>query len=148
MARYRQPVEATSNGTGGNFDSFIEITAASATTVILKRLRISTKTAGKDDVVTVKIVRKSVAGTGSTSGTPIPTRTGAPTATATTKIKNGTTNFTEGTIASTLDQFSFNGRIVMDIPVEYESAVAGILGIDIARSDNSVVTDVEAEWEE
>ena len=148
MANYRTTVVATSNSVADTDDTFISLQAAANQTLLLKRLRISTKTPAKDDVIHVKIVRRSDLGSGSTSFTPVPTRIGASAALATGKVKNGTSAFAVGTITATLDEFYVNGRSLLDIPLNYESASNGYFGVVISRSDASIVTAVEVEHEE
>lgn len=147
-ARYIATVVATSNSSADTEDTFIDITAAASTTAIVKRVKVSTKTAAKDDRIRVKIARKSASGAGSAAGTAVPLRALAPTATAGVKVKNGTSSFAAGTITATLDEVELNGRATLDFPCEYETATAGIIGVNIIRSDTSVETSVTVEWEE
>lgn len=148
MPRYVANVVATSNSVADTEDTFIDLTAAASTSLILKRLKVSTKTAAKDDRIRIKILRKSASGAGSTAGTAVPLRALAPSATVGVKVKNGTSAFAAGTSTATLDEIELNGRATLDIPCEYESATAGIIGVNVIRSDTSVETSVTCEWEE
>lgn len=147
-ARYTATVTATSNSVADTDDTFIDLTAAASTTAILKRVKITTKTAAKDDRVSIRILRKSASGAGSAAGTAVPNRALAPTATVGVKVKNGTSTFATGTITATIEEIELNGRATLDFPCEYETATAGIIGINVLRSDTSVITSVTVEWEE
>ena len=148
MAKYVAVVSATSNSSANTDDSFIDLTAAASNTLILRRVRISTQTAATDDSIRIRIYRKTASGAGSTTGTAVRVRPLAPAATVGVKIKNGTSTFATGTTTDQLTDIQLNGRSVLDMPVEFESASAGIIGVNIARSNTSVVTNVFVEWEE
>jgi len=148
MSDYTQVVEATSNSTPDAPDTFIDITAPASTSVTLKEVGVYTKDAAKDDTVTVYIYRQATSGSGSAAGSPKATRPLAPAAVATTKIKNGTTPFALGGTQTLIRQFNFNGRTPFVMPVDIESASAGIISIVVARTDASLKTTVEARWSE
>jgi len=149
MSDYTQVVDAISNSVADTPDTFIDITAPASTSIILKEVGAYTKDATtRDDTVTVYIYRQATSGSGSAAGSPKATRPLAPAAVATTKIKNGSTAFALGGTQTLIRKFSFNGRTPFVMPVEIESASAGIISIVVERHDTSVGTVVEARWSE
>jgi len=89
-----------------NADSLaIEITAPANVTVKIRRIRIShddgTATASSDYHRRVKLVTESVAGTGGSSYTPVPTDINATASACTVKVNGG--SFVVGTIDRTID---------------------------------------------
>src|SRR5574337_1224131 len=117
MAEYIANVSAVSNATPNTYDEFIEVKAATGTTVELKRVRVSfvTTTPG-DNECSIKVLRNSGAGsfTSGTSFTPLKMRQTAPAATATVTVKNGSNNATLGVNVDTPIYAGVNTRSVFE----------------------------------
>jgi hypothetical protein len=156
MAEYISNVAATSNGSANTFDEFIEIKAASSTSVQIKRVRVSfiTTTPG-DNECSIKLMRNSGGGT-FTSGTvftPLKIRQLAPAATATCTIKNGSNGATLGTNVDLPIYAGINTRsvfewIAADQEEWIESTSGGYVALAISCSGSSLLVNVECVWEE
>lgn len=152
MAEYTENVTAISNVTTNNYDAFIDVIAASGTSIFLTQVNVDTLTQELDDNVIITIVRKSASGSTPADGSPIALRPTAPAATATTKVKNGSTAFGTGTIVETVaGPFAVNGRTPFIWHGRIESDIAERLGVHVKRvgtGSTSVSTHVGVVWEE
>jgi hypothetical protein len=153
MAQYSAEVQATSNATANTEDTFIELKAASSTSLLIKRVRVSIFTPSSDTTTTVRLLRNSGAGSGGTSYTPLKKRQLSPSSTATCNVKNGTSAFSVGSNTDCPDRVNVNGRAIWEwIPrgnEEFtETASGAYFAVGIACSSASIKHDVTAEWEE
>lgn len=156
MAEYQVNVAATSNSSANTFDEFIELKAASGTSITLKRVRVSfIATTPADNLCQIKITRNSAAGTftSGTSYTPLKLRQNSPASTVTATIKNSTNAAQVGTITDTPVYDGVNTRsvyewIAADQEEWIESVVAQYIAISLAVSAASFQCNVTAIWEE
>lgn len=156
MAEYILNLSATSNVTPNTFDQYIELKAATSTTILLKRCEVSfTTTTPQDQTAQIKILRNSAAGTATSGLTPTPAklRQNSPASTATVVTKNGTNAFTTGANVDTPKFDGVNTRsfflwIAADQEEWIESTVAGYIAIAVAISIASMIVNVTLVWEE
>lgn len=158
MHQYQCTVQANTHNTANTDDTFIEITAPSNRYIKIKGVRVEfqfgTATATSDAHFRVKLVTKSVAGTGGVSGTVTQRDPSAPSSLSTVLVKSGTTDFTVGTVIDTLELASIHvtNEYVWNAFDESEKIIilpAGIFGIFVtwpsATQQNFTVT---LWWEE
>lgn len=153
MASFSTTVGATTNVASGTEDSFIDITPPAGVSILVKRFRISIRTAASDDRFRFRLIRKSVQGTGSVVGTIVEKRPDGPAAVSTIQVKTGVTAFLAGTLVDLVDEIEVNGRAIFEwVPRGPEevvmSRVAEIIGLNVFASANSIEVDVTIEWEE
>jgi len=153
MAQYTQTVQATSNTTADTEDTFIEWTAGSGVSILIKRIRVSISTAASDTRARIRVVRKSAAGTGGVAGSAVKRHPTDRAASITPQIKSGTTAFTTGTVTDVLIDVCINARGVFEWTARddddmIETAAAGSIGILIRESAASIICNVEADWVE
>ena len=159
MAEYTASVNATSNGTANTDDMFIEIKAPTSTTVLVKRIRVSSPaTTPADNEVLVTVTRNTGAGTftSGTGFTPIKRRTSAPVSVITSStciVKNGTNGATVGAGASVVLKTAFNQRgifewIARDKDDYIETGSGEYIEVLVQCSAVSQKIAVEMDWEE
>jgi len=112
MPEYVVEVNATSNGTLNTEDTFVEIDGFHKVRKVIVRLGDGTESAGVDNNYRVRIVTKTVLGSGITAGgTENPHKHGDDRAAGiVTAVKSGTNNFSLGTLGRVLEQAVRNGR--------------------------------------
>jgi len=156
MAEYQINLSATSNTAANTFDQFVELKAASGTSITIKRVRVSfVATTPADNLCQIKVLRNSAAGTATSGNTPTPLklRQNSPAATATVVTKNGTNGFTLGANTDTPIFDGVNTRsvyewIAADQEEWVESVVAQYVAVAIAISAASFLVNVTIVWEE
>lgn len=153
MPQYTTNVTATTNATPGTEDTFIEISAAAASALRIKRVHISVNTASSDARVQANFKRVSAAGATGTAGTAVRKDAQMRTSSSTVTVKNGATAFTVGTLVDTPYAVNLNGRATYEwIPRNYmeEIVVVGAnrFALGIICSVASVLVTADVEWED
>jgi len=160
MARYSVTVNATSNTTINTEDTFVELELSGAAYKV-KRVRVKLgdgeATAGVDNDYRVRLVSKSVVGTGDTTATEVERHLAGTAPTIVASVKNGTTAFTVGTVLDVFDQIVKNGRETYDwiavdendtIILHPTTASGNIFGVLVQSAVVSQKFQVTVEWEE
>ncbi len=157
MARYSQTVSATSNAAANTEDTFIDVSVPAGSQGRLKCIEIvSDNTGTADNLIRVKVQRKSASGAGGVAGTVVRQDPAMRATGATTSIKSGTTAFAAGTITDTITGYAINERgIFRWVPSDPQmevvwglSGAAQILGINILVSAVSRILRVTVYWDE
>jgi hypothetical protein len=120
MPQYTAWVNATSNSSAGTQDLFIEVKAASANCINMKRIRVAlgsgAETVGQDGNFLIQLYRYNTTTAGTTASfTPVPRDGNRAAAGSTCKTKSGTTACVIGTTSVTqLEQIVVNGRAIFE----------------------------------
>jgi hypothetical protein len=151
--------QATANASANTEDTFIEITAPSTTHLAVKKIiygiLVGTGTTSADGYARMRVVRKSVAGSGGVNGSIVKLRPArAPASAMTVKVKTGSTNFSVGTVTDEIMKIAFHRAYVhiwvasdeMDYIRIAPSEIFGIL----IQSANTATAQLGAQvqWEE
>jgi hypothetical protein len=161
MGQYTTVVQATSNSTINTEDLFLELKAAAATTIKIKRVRVGfsdgTATIGVDNHFRVRLYRYTTS-TAGTTATPLVDRVSRnvneSAAAATAKGKSGATACVIGTTAiTTSDVISVNGRalyewLARDDDDMIETLVAGCFCVAIQSGVASQLFTVTVDHDE
>ena len=158
MPQYSSTVNATSNATAGTEDTFQELSGGNQRIKkVVVRLGNGASTAGVDNDWKVRLVRKTVAGTGGVAGTNVRADQLDRTSGATNTIKTDGTVFNAGTIGDIIDTQVKNGRetylfIARDqydyIGLHPTLASGGMFAIMISSAVASQPFQVTVFWEE
>lgn len=165
MAEYQLNWQATTNGSAGTFDQFIELKASSGVTIVVKRLRVSfpgsASGAPNDYVAQVKLLRNTGAGSGGSAapaagnpGNITKLRTNAPASIVTANVKNGTASFTTGANYDVPIWEAVNTRSVFEwIAADQEewietNATGNYIAVALACSAASQTFNATITWEE
>jgi hypothetical protein len=149
MPLYRSFVSATSNAAVSTEDSFIDVVAAAASRLRIKRVVVSCATAAQDGVLTVRCLRKSASGAGGVAGVaatngPFRVDSGSRATSATLTVKSAATAFAVGTITDELENVTVNTRSLRErvaFAPEEEWYIAGgaIFGVNLLCTIVSLV---------
>ena len=150
-------VQATSNSSANTSDAFLELKAPTSTTVLLKRIRVSSHaTTPADNMIYIRLNRSSAAGATGTGLTPLRMRQNAPVSVITSSnafVKNGATAFSIGTVTDTPIKSAVNQRgvwewIARDKDDYIECGSAAYFNLEIQVSAASQLISAEWAWEE
>lgn len=160
MGRYSVIVTATSRNAINTEDIFVELalsTVAFKIKRIVVRLGDGTETVGVDNNFRVRVATMQTAGSGGTTATEVNRDAGGDAADVVATVKNGTTNFTLGTVNTVNDQIVKNGRetyewIAKDeddaIRTHPTTASGNLFAVIIQSAVVSQLFTVTVEWDE
>jgi hypothetical protein len=157
MGQYAVNVQATSNSTINTDDVFVEIKAAASVIFKIKRVRVGfgdgTQTAGVDNHFRIKMMRWDTTTAGSsTVATIVPKNANLAAASASGKVKTGTTALALGTTnVTTVDVLSVNGRALYEFLARDEEDYivvkpASCFGLVLSSAVVSQLFTVTVEW--
>lgn len=156
MPQYTTLIQATTNATINIEDALLELLAAAASAIRIKRITASLNSASSDARLTVNVRRTSTAGAGGVAiaAAAFVKRDSQMRATSVTGVaKTGATAFSVGTVTDTPHQDNFNGRgTFLWVPRNYMEEMIVIGGqrlvIGVQSSIASQVMNIAVEFED
>lgn len=154
MAQYRVAFQATSSGTGGTEDTWLEIFPPAGVSVTVKRFLItSADTTVSDGYILPRWRRATTAGIGGTPGNIIKLRPEAPNSVCEVNVKNGLSNFSLGTSAGDIAVSCFNARgiwewVARDTDDKISSDVNQRIALVCRAQASSHDFTLQCDWEE